>query len=80
MVKPLLDDEPVIPPQGSEPEKKKAEEAIGTYNGKKIKLKMLFVESFTLYAADMQRKVIETDDDDRPRELAKEERADRLER
>ena len=41
------------------------------YNAKKVKLKRLFVEAYTLYTADMQRRVTRTDDDERPRKLAK---------
>jgi hypothetical protein len=80
VTKPLLGEAPVIPDQGTEAEKKEASDNLGIYNGRMIKLKRLFVEAYTLYAADMQRKVIRTDDDDRPRKLAKEERADRLDK
>ena len=48
------------------------------FAAKKVKLKRLFVEAYTLYTADLQRKVSRPDDDDRPRKLAKEERAERL--
>ena len=80
VTKPLLGEPPAVPADGTEEAKKVASESLGIYNSKMIKLKRLFVEAYTLYAADMQRKVIRTDDDDRPRKLAKEERADRLDK
>ena len=49
------------------------------YMVQSAKLKRLFVEAYTVFAADLQRRVARTDDDEKPRKLAKEERAARLE-
>ena len=48
------------------------------YETKSVKLRRLFVESFTLFTADQHRRVSTGDEEDKPRKLAKEERAERL--
>ena len=60
------------PPTDEDAEAKKA------YEGKSVKLRRLFVESFTIFTADQHRKINVGEDEDKPRKLAKEERAERL--
>ena len=54
-------------------------DSFAEFAAKRVKLKRLFVEAYTLYIADLQRKVTKPDDADVPRKLAKEERSVRLE-
>ena len=54
-------------------------EASQLFQARSVKLRRLFVEAYTLFTADQQRRVSNGDDEDKPRKLAKEERAERLE-
>ena len=46
---------------------------------KRLNLRKLHTEAFTMYAANMKRKVMQPDNDDKPRQLAPPERKSRME-